>query len=62
MTCEEYPEPIWWAMKEKDDGYLKPIYPKMVLKTLKILKKLTQIPVYFIFLIKKNCQNITVIK
>ena len=32
MTCEEYSEPIWWAMKEKDDGYLKPIYPEMVLK------------------------------
>ena len=32
MSCEEYSEPIWWAMKEKDDGYLKPIYPEMVLK------------------------------
>ena len=58
MSCEEYPEPIWWAMKEKDDGYLKPLYPKMVLKNSQDFEKLTQIPVYFIFLIKQNCQNI----
>lgn len=39
MSCEEYSEPIWWAMEEKDDGYLKPIYPEMVLKNSQDFKK-----------------------
>ena len=32
MSCEEYTEPIWWAMKKKKDGYWTPIYPDAVLK------------------------------
>lgn len=39
MSCEEYPEPIWWAMEEKENGFLKPIHPKMVLKNSQDFKK-----------------------
>ena len=58
MSCEEYSEPIWWAMKEKDDGYLKPIYPEMVLKISQDFEKTyTDSGLFYFFLIKQNCQK-----
>ena len=62
MSCEEYSEPIWWAMKENKKGYLKPLYPKMVLKNSQDFKKTYTDSGLFYFLIKKNYLDIIAIK
>ena len=54
MTCEEYSEPIWWAMKENKEGYLKPIYPEMVQKNSQDFEKIYTDSGLFYYFNQKN--------
>lgn len=50
MSCEAYPEPIWWALQQKEDSYWHPMFPdKVLINSQDLPKTLTDSGLFYIF-------------
>ncbi|WP_417845200.1 cytidylyltransferase domain-containing protein [Thalassospira povalilytica] len=50
MSCEPYPEPVWWALQQKEDGYWHPMYPdKVLINSQDLPKTLTDSGLFYFF-------------